>query len=100
INSRLEHVVKWSLAVRPDVLCLQETKCVDAKFPGQKLRAAGFEYIEHFGEKAYNGVAILSKTPLDDVERNFPDDGENAPRRLIAATTDGIRIVNVYLPHG
>lgn len=100
INSRLDHVVKWSLAVRPDVLCLQETKCVDAKFPVQKLRVAGFEYIEHFGEKAYNGVAILSKTPLDDVERNFPEASADAPRRLIAATAGGVRVVNVYVPHG
>ncbi len=100
ITSRLQHVLDWSAANRPDVLCLQETKSVDAKFPHQKLRAAGFPYIEHIGEKAYNGVAILSKYPLTNVLTNFPVDEPDAPRRLIAATVNGVRIVNAYAPHG
>jgi exodeoxyribonuclease-3 len=100
INSRLQHVIDWCAKERPDVLCLQETKCVDAKFPHSKLRLAGFEHIEFFGEKAYNGVAILSKQPIDDVERNLPKDKEDAPRRIIAGTIDGVRIMNAYAPHG
>jgi len=60
ISSRLEHVLKWCQVTRPDVLCLQETKVVDAKFPFIKMRALGFDHIEATGEKAYNGVAILS----------------------------------------
>lgn len=100
INSRLDHVIEWSRTAQPDVLCLQETKCVDAKFPHQRLRSVGFEHIEFHGEKAYNGVAILSKFPLDDVQKNFSGDTADAPKRLIAATIDGIRVVNVYIPHG
>lgn len=100
ISSRLEHVVKWCQSASPDVLCLQETKCVDAKFPLSRLRSIGYEHIEAFGEKAYNGVAILSRLPLSDVTRGFPRDTRDAPRRMIAATIKGIRVVNVYIPHG
>ncbi|MEK7856445.1 MAG: exodeoxyribonuclease III [Acidobacteriota bacterium] len=100
INSRLQHVVDWSVKNQPDVLCLQELKCVDSRFPLQKLRAAGFQYVEFHGEKAYNGVAILSKHPIDDVQKNFAGDAQDAPRRLIAGTIEGVRIVNVYVPHG
>ena len=100
IISRLQQVLDWCAANQPDVLCLQETKCIDAKFPHQKLRAIGFEHIEFIGEEAYNGVAIISRFPLEDVEKNFPGDAANAPKRLIAATVNGIRVVNVYVPHG
>ncbi len=100
IASRLQHVLDWCASNQPDVLCLQETKCIDEKFPVLKLRAAGFPCIEFHGEKAYNGVAILSKHPIRELQKNFPDDGTDAPRRLIAATIEGIRVVNVYVPHG
>lgn len=100
INSRLQHVIDWSETNQPDVLCLQELKCVDARFPLQKLRAAGFSHIEFHGEKSYNGVAILSKHPIDHVRKALPGDGGEAPRRLIEGLVDGIRIVNVYAPHG
>lgn len=100
VNSRIGHVLDWSAKNRPDVLCLQETKCVDARFPLGKLRSAGFEHIAFHGEKAYNGVAILAKYPIEDLQKNFPDDALDAPRRLIAATINGVRIVNTYVPHG
>jgi len=100
IASRLEHVLKWCEVMQPDVLCLQETKCVDAKFPTARLRSIGFTHIEAFGEKAYNGVAILSKFPLTDVQKNFRGDKADAATRFIAATVGGIRVVNVYIPHG
>lgn len=100
ISSRLDHVIRWSLDARPDVLCLQETKITDARFPAGKLRSAGFSHVAAIGEKSYNGVAILSKSELVDVEGNFPDDADDAPKRLIAATVEGVRIVNVYIPHG
>lgn len=100
INSRLSQILDWCESERPDVLCLQESKCVDAKFPHSKLRAIGYPHIEFHGEKAYNGVAIISKHPIEDLQKNFPDDKEDAPRRLIAGTINGIRIVNVYVPHG
>lgn len=100
ISSRLDHVIEWCAVNEPDVLCLQETKCVDSKFPRLKLQAIGFSHIEFLGEKAYNGVAILSKRPLRQVQKNFPGDAADAPSRLIAATVEGVRIVNVYVPHG
>ena len=100
INSRLQHVIDWSAKNRPDILCLQELKCVDNRFPLTKLRAAGFPHVEFSGEKAYNGVAILSRHPILEVQRNFPDDAPDAPRRLLAVTIKGLSIVNVYAPHG
>lgn len=100
INSRIQHVVDWCEKNEPDVLCLQETKCVDAKFPHQRLRDIGYDHIALHGERAYNGVAIISRIPLEEIEKNLRGDGEGAPRRMIAATVDGVRIVNVYVPHG
>ena len=100
ISSHLGQVVDWCVVNQPDVLCLQETKCVDARFPHQRLRSIGFEQIEFIGEKAYNGVSIISKYPMADVQKNFPDDSPDAPKRLLAATINGIRIVNTYVPHG
>ncbi len=69
-------------------------------FRVKQLLAAGFEDVALFGEKSYNGVAILSKYPINDVQRNLPDDERDAQRRLIAATIGGVRLVNVYAPHG
>lgn len=100
IKSRLQHVLNWSERNRPDVLCLQETKCADDKFPKKKLRAAGFEHQAYFGETAYHGVATLSRFPIQDLQKNFPDDDESSQRRLLSSTINGIRIVNVYAPHG
>ena len=100
VNSRIGHVIDWCIKNEPDVLCLQETKCVDEKFPHQRLRSIGFEHIAFHGEKAYNCVAIISKYRLDDIQKNFPGEQADAPRRLIAATIDNIRVVNTYVPHG
>lgn len=100
IKSRLDHVLKWCERNQPDVLCLQETKCVDEKFPYAKIRSIGYPHIQHIGERAYNGVAIISKHELGEVQRNLPGDAADAPRRMIVATIDGIRVVNVYVPHG
>lgn len=100
VNSRLEHVLQWCEKNQPDVLCLQETKCVDERFPDRRLRSVGFQHIAFHGEKSYNGVALLSKYPLLNVQKNFPDDIETAPKRLLAATINEIRIVNIYAPHG
>jgi len=100
INSRLDHVLRWSKTAGVDVLCLQETKTPDAKFPIAKLKKAGFPYIEVHGEKAYNGVAVLSRLALFDVQKGFADDSADAPARLISATVNGITIVNAYFPHG
>lgn len=100
INSRLSHVIDWCVKNTPDVVCLQETKCIDAKFPRGRLAAIGFDHIEVTGERGYNGVAILSRHPIGDLQKNFPDDPPDAPRRLIAGTIRGVRVANVYVPHG
>ncbi len=100
IKSRVDHVLKWCEQNQPDVLCLQETKSVDEKFPYAKLRAIGFPHIEHLGERAYNGVAIISKLPLTNVVNKLPGDKTDTQSRMIAATVSSTRLINVYGPHG
>lgn len=99
IRSRVERVAAWTERERPDVLCFQEIKTTDDGFPLDVFSDLGYE-AEVFGQKTYNGVAILSRRPMAKVVRNLPDDEPDAPRRLIAATIDKIRIVNVYVPNG
>ncbi len=99
IAIRLEQVLKWLETTETDVLCLQETKCVDEKFPFEAIRNAGYN-VAFFGQKSYNGVAILSKYEIKDVQNNFPDDADDAPKRLIVATVENIRVVNTYIPNG
>lgn len=100
IKSRLDHVVKWCATARPDVLCLQETKVVDEKFPAIRFKAIGYKHIALLGERGYNGVAMISKLPLIDIQKNLPGEKKPAQSRMIAATVGGIRLVNVYGPHG
>src|SRR5262249_8694926 len=96
---RLPQALDWIEANRPDALCLQETKCVDAKFPFDAFRSIGYT-AEVFGQPTYNGVAILSLRAATGAQRGLPDDAPEAQKRLIAATVDGVRIVNVYIPNG
>ncbi|HEV8159952.1 MAG TPA: exodeoxyribonuclease III, partial [Pyrinomonadaceae bacterium] len=90
IAIRLEQVLNWLETTQTDVLCLQETKCVDEKFPFEAIENAGYN-VAFFGQKSYNGVAILSKDEIKDVQKSFPDDDADAPKRLIAATVKNIR---------
>lgn len=99
INARMEHLLDWLERAGPDVVCLQETKCVDDNFPYQAIHDAGY-HTAFYGQKSYNGVAILSKHDIDDVQKGFADDDDESPKRLIAATINGIRIVNTYIPNG
>ena len=99
IRSRVERVAAWTERERPDVLCFQEIKTTDDGFPFGVFADLGYE-AEVFGQKTYNGVAILSRRPMTKVVRNLPGDEPEAPRRLIAATIDKVRIVNVYVPNG
>ena len=99
IAVRLPQVLAWIEANRPDAVCLQETKCTDDKFPVAEFQNAGYD-AAFIGQKSYNGVAIVARHPIKNVQRNFPDDGEEAPKRLIAATVNNIRIVNTYIPNG
>jgi len=98
LNVRLPHVLDWLRDNPIDVLCLQETKQEDSKFPYDDLKAAGYHAI-HNGQKTYNGVAILSKHAMSDVEygiANFEDE----QKRVISATINGVRVVCVYVVNG
>jgi exodeoxyribonuclease-3 len=107
VRTRLEQVVAWLQQERPEVLCLQETKVTDELFPRSAFEALGYE-VEISGQKAYNGVAILSLLPLDDVRIGFeallPDDPEapglSEQKRVISALVDGVRVLNLYVPNG
>ena len=99
ILARLPHVTRWLEKEKPDVLCLQETKCSDDKFPLLEIKASGYDCVM-FGQQSYNGVAILSKAGCALVQRGYPEDDATAHSRLLAADISGIRIVNVYIPNG
>ncbi|HEY0634806.1 MAG TPA: exodeoxyribonuclease III [Gammaproteobacteria bacterium] len=98
LNVRLPHLLKWLDEVQPDIVALQETKLNDDKFPRLAIEAAGY-HVAFSGEKGYNGVALLSRSPLFDVITDLPglDDPQ---RRLLAATTHGIRVLNLYVVNG
>ena len=98
LRVRLPHVLQWLAAVQPDVLAIQETKTVDAQFPLAELQAAGYTVV-FAGQKTYNGVAILSKSPATDVMTDIPD-LDDPQRRILAATLDGVRVVNLYVVNG
>jgi exodeoxyribonuclease-3 len=100
---RLPQVVDWLAAQPVDVLCLQELKITDDKFPLQALKAAGYPHCAVFGQKTYNGVAICSRHPLDDVQRNikgFADEQARVLAATVKTPTQAIRIVNAYFVNG
>ena len=98
LNVRLEHVLKWLNEHQPDILAIQETKCVDDKFPMTVLRDQGYHAI-YSGQKTYNGVAIFSKRPAEAICTDVPGLAD-PQRRILAATIDNIRIINLYVPNG
>lgn len=98
LNVRLPQVLDWLAANPVDVLALQELKLTDDKFPAQAFAEAGYQ-AQWFGQKTYNGVALLSRSPAQDVIRNipgFPDEQS----RVLCATIDGIRVIGAYFPNG
>jgi exodeoxyribonuclease-3 len=98
LKVRLPQVLQW-LADNPvDVLCLQETKTIDEKFPVSEIEAAGY-HIAYSGQKTYNGVAILSRHPITDVVKNNPLHPDEQ-QRIIAGTIEGVRIICAYIPNG
>lgn len=100
LNIRLQRLVDWLAANTPDVVCLQETKVEDAKFPADALAEAG--YVACFtGQKSYNGVALLVRGGLEARDVTHGIDGfVDEQKRVIAATVDGVRVVCVYVPNG
>lgn len=100
LKVRLPHLLDWLKTAEPDVVALQELKCVDEAFDHAALATAGYQAVTN-GQKTYNGVAILARQPLEllDVQRNLPG-FEDEQRRIIAATVDGVRIISAYVVNG
>ncbi len=102
ITARAEALKTWLAEAEPDVVCLQETKKVDADFPREDFERMGYR-VELHGMKSFNGVAILSKLPLEDVTRRLPGDDADEQTRWIEATVMGarpVRVCGLYLPNG
>ena len=101
LNVRLSRLLDWLPVARPDVVCLQETKTEDAKFPRDELARAGYA-VQVAGQRTYNGVALLVRDgigPVVDVVTALPDFADEQ-KRVIAATVAGTRVVNFYVPNG
>ena len=98
LGVRLPQVLQWLAAERPDLLALQETKLEDARFPVADFAAAGYHAV-YSGQKTYNGVALLARTPPQQVLRALPQ-LDDPQRRFIAADVDGMRVVNLYVVNG
>ncbi len=100
LKVRLEHLQKWAEEAKPDVVCLQETKCVDEQFPLDRVQSFGFPHVAFAGQKTYNGVAILSKYPIEDVKVGFQHGEPDAQLRLIQAKVQGVQLIDCYVPNG
>lgn len=102
INAHLEAALTFVKEAEPDVLALQELKCLDEKFPREAFESLGYN-VETHGQKTYNGVALLSKFPLEDVRRGLPGDDEDVQARYIEAVVSSprpVRVCGLYLPNG
>lgn len=103
IKQRIENLTAWLKERQPDVVCLQETKCVDDAFPREPLENLGYNVAFH-GQKTFNGVAILSKHRFDEVTPRLPGDDEDDHARFMEAvvSTPGgaVRVASIYLPNG
>ncbi len=98
LKVRLPHLLEWLAANPVDVVCLQETKSEDKNFPAAELQQAGYHAV-FSGQKTYNGVAIISRLPISNVQCGIPG-FEDEQKRVIAATISGVRVVCVYIPNG
>ncbi|HVZ53409.1 MAG TPA: exodeoxyribonuclease III [Pseudolabrys sp.] len=103
IRQRLDHLVAWLKEREPDLVCLQEIKCVDEAFPREPLEALGYNVAVH-GQKTFNGVALLSKLPFDEVAPGLIGDNGDVQARfleaLVSTKTGALRVVSLYLPNG
>ena len=107
IRTRLSQIIDWINQVNPDILCLQETKVMDESFPVEAFEELGYS-VEVYGQKSYNGVAIISKIKAENVKKGFYGCNESDQnieiflnqKRLISADFNGIKIINVYVPNG
>ena len=103
IRQRLDNLLAWLKERQPDIVCLQEIKCVDEAFPREAVEGLGYNVAVH-GQKAFNGVALLSKLPFDEVAPGLiGDDGDVQARfleALVSTKTGALRVVSLYLPNG
>jgi exodeoxyribonuclease III len=103
IKQRMDNLTAWLAERQPDLVCLQETKCVDDAFPREPLEALGYNVAVH-GQKTFNGVAVLSKLPFDEVTPRLPgEDGDDHARFLevvVSTPRGGLRVASIYLPNG
>jgi exodeoxyribonuclease-3 len=99
LRRRQERFLAWLASTKPDVVCLQETKCTDDQFPVLDLKAAGYHSAFH-GQKSYNGVAIISKAEPAEVRASLCDEEDDPQARVIAAAIGEVRVYSVYAPNG
>lgn len=99
IRVRLPILQDWIATHEPDVLAIQETKCEDGKFPASDFEDMGY-HVVFSGQKTYNGVALICRSVPQNVTMGFPDPVAVDDKRIIAATVDGVRIINTYVPNG
>jgi len=103
IKQRIDNLAAWLRERQPDIVCLQETKCVDDGFPREPLEALGYNVAVH-GQKTFNGVAILSKLAFDEVTPRLPGDTEDDHARFLEAVVStergALRVASIYLPNG
>ncbi len=99
IGARLPRVLEWLDAFKPDVVCLQEIKCMSESFPVKEIEAAGYHALVH-GQKGFNGVAILSRATAHETARGLPGDPADEQSRYLEADVEGVRIASIYLPNG
>lgn len=99
IKARLPNALAWLKAAEPDVVLMQEIKCIDENFPRMEIEDLGYN-VETHGQKTYNGVAILSKHPIEVERRGLPGNDDDEQARYIEAFTGGVRVASIYLPNG
>ncbi|MBL8769718.1 MAG: exodeoxyribonuclease III [Planctomycetes bacterium] len=99
VRARLPRLLPWLETAKPDVVCLQELKCVDEQFPREEIEALGYQ-IAAYGQKTYNGVAVLSKRRFDDVFLGMKSDAPDADRRVVGVQIGDLFVVSVYVVNG
>src|SRR5262245_23514095 len=103
VKQRISNLLTWLQECQPDIVCLQETKCVDDAFPRLEIESIGYNVAVH-GQKTFNGVAILSKAPFDEVTPRLPGNDEDGHARfleaIVSTKTGALRVASLYLPNG
>jgi exodeoxyribonuclease-3 len=99
IRARLDAILSWIESEQPDVLCMQETKVEDDEFPSDELQMLGYA-VAMAGQPTYNGVAIVSRLPMKEIQIGLLDAAPDDEKRLIAATVGGLRVMSAYIPNG